>query len=535
MHSLGSCVCAAPPHCSGIVIPPTHIMWSNNSAPAKGADSSPTSSLSNTVCISDPDGQWPTVQVDTVKELSEFGEIARMDSSVFLVARCILVTYFDVRAAQRVILSSPDRCEPFPAAAHDCRIVQVKLAAFAEKVQNMEGGFGQFGEVANISASLGIAIVEYYDMRAAQMLLAASQGTATPFTQDMASPAASLGSFGASWLGAESGTVGADALGKMMTFETLAQMQKGLADSDKGKSERQVNRPVRTQVSTKEFSKYDIDLDKIQRGEDRRTTVMVRNLSGQNARRDFLGFLDKCALGERFTFFYMPCKAHRNVPAGFAFVNFVAPSDVHKLFVMVKSGFWREFMSDPQTKAPGVSYARFQGHEELSKHFSSSAVLHEQDPDKRPIFKPEAAAKAAQENQKFEEQEKRGKPLLGAQKMPVTVPSLFGFPGGSAPRPFPAPSTGGSSTPPGLDMLANELGGYPGGLANLKGAGDLVGLLSQMKKEPAAADSSKDSPAYLQMPTSSPYGADQQQAIQLLMAAKSMLDSGYLNQQQMGA
>ena len=29
------------------------------------------------------------------------------------------------------------------------------------------------------------------------------------------------------------------------------------------------------------------------------------------------------------------------------------------------------------------------------KHFSSSAVLHEQDPEKRPIFRPEAAAKAS--------------------------------------------------------------------------------------------------------------------------------------------
>eukprot|EP00913_Durusdinium_trenchii_P018881 g17742.t1 len=85
--------------------------------------------------------------------------------------------------------------------------------------------------------------------------------------------------------------------------------------------------------------------------------------------------------------------------------------DVHKLFVMVKNGVWREFMGKSQTKAPGVSYARFQGHEdgrnmdmglcnarlELVEHFSSSAVLHEQDPEKRPIFRPDAAAKAAKE------------------------------------------------------------------------------------------------------------------------------------------
>ena len=28
--------------------------------------------------------------------------------------RCVLVTYFDIRCAQRLMLSSPGRCEPFP-------------------------------------------------------------------------------------------------------------------------------------------------------------------------------------------------------------------------------------------------------------------------------------------------------------------------------------------------------------------------------------------------------------------------------------
>ena len=157
------------------------------------------------------------------------------------------------------------------------------------------------------------------------------------------------------------------------------------------------NRPTHTKISSKDFSKYDVEPEKISAGQDLRTTVMVRNLVGQSARKDFLKLLEKCGLADRYTFFYMPCKEHRNVPAGFAFLNLVSASDVHKLFVMVKSGFWREFLSDPQSKAPAMSYARFQGHEELSKHFSSSAVLHEQDPEKRPIFRPDAGKQAAQE------------------------------------------------------------------------------------------------------------------------------------------
>jgi hypothetical protein len=147
---------------------------------------------------------------------------------------------------------------------------------------------------------------------------------------------------------------------------------------------------VRTKVANKDFAKYDIEPEKIQSGEDLRTTVMVRNLTGKHARQDFLQFLEIAGLSDRYTFFYMPYKEHRNVLAGFAFVNLVAPKDVEMLCTMVNQGAWRAVFRDPNVKAPAVSYARFQGHDQLVKHFSTSAVLHEEDAEKRPIFRPNA-------------------------------------------------------------------------------------------------------------------------------------------------
>jgi len=415
---------------------------------------SPTSSLSNTVCIMDPEGKWNSVEEKTVEQLSEFGEIARLDTSLVVSLRCVLVTYYDVRCSQQAMLHWADRTEPFPAAPHDCRIVRINTAAFVEKMGSLRG-FHQFGEVANISVLYGDAIVEFYDMRAAQYLLSSAgraasawgvtiptpppqQPTKTPSAMaaavsrltsqaqvhGMAPPglplaAPGLGSaFGKPDMGSSS-TSGMmlpellAALGGISLLEPRAKASAGATASataaagvdflavqqqaDAAKVEesasgdpRASNRPVRTKVNTNDFSKYDIDPAKIQAGQDSRTTVMVRNLTGARARKDFLKFLEKCGLSERYTFFYMPCKEHRNIPAGFAFVNFVAPCDVHKLYVMVKSGFWSEVNSDAQAKCPAVSYGRFQGHDELMKHFSSSAVLHEQDPEKRPIFRPQA-------------------------------------------------------------------------------------------------------------------------------------------------
>jgi len=149
--------------------------------------------------------------------------------------------------------------------------------------------------------------------------------------------------------------------------------------------------PIRTKISNKDFAKFDINTDKIMRGEDSRTTVMVRNLVGTKARKDFLKFLERANLHNRFTFFYMPCKEHRDVRAGFAFVNFKSAEDVKTLYGYVKSDMWKEMRKgDPQCKPLAMSYARFQGHEELMTHFSSSVVMHEQDPEKRPLFCAEA-------------------------------------------------------------------------------------------------------------------------------------------------
>jgi hypothetical protein len=415
---------------------------------------SPSATLSNTICLSDPQCEWPAVQANLVDYLSGFGEIARLDASLNLVLRCILVTYFDVRNAQRALTELAGRAESFPPASHDCRVLRVSLqdVSAAAKVE-MINSFSQFGEVANVSVDRATAIVEYFDIRAAQCILIALGSRAQPWmktpqpqsnvlTDALAnlaagglrgavSPLAAGGAFpgtpgnGLS-LGlspgspASPGTPGSLASGtplpspenrsRSLPLTALAKaaldaevngyagetdMNKNfLIGQDKVKAavaaavaDRQGNRPVRTKVTNKEFSKYDIEPDKIQRGLDHRTTVMVRNLTGQRARKDFLTFLEKCGLHDRYTFFYMPCKEHRNVHAGFAFVNFQAPADVHTLFVTMGTGIWRQVTSDPSAKVPAVSYARFQGHDELVSHFSSSAVMHEQDPDKRPIFR----------------------------------------------------------------------------------------------------------------------------------------------------
>merc|ERR1719198_2412485 len=93
----------------------------------------------------------------------------------------ILVTYFDARSAQCMLDSFPGLAQSYPAASHDFRALQLNMAAFTEMANNV-GGLAQFGEVANIHLLETNVVVEFYDMRAAQMLHTATGCIAVPWT-----------------------------------------------------------------------------------------------------------------------------------------------------------------------------------------------------------------------------------------------------------------------------------------------------------------------------------------------------------------
>lgn len=389
---------------------------------------------STTVRISYPDGQCPETFEQAMAELSAFGEIARLDTSLSGVLGCILVTFFDVRCAQALTMQFPDRTEQFPQAAHDSRTVRVSMATFAENMGTI-GGFHAYGEVASVSIAGEDAVIEFFDVRAAQRLLTTVSNcnlTGLPLPMmppraavppNMAVPPAAL------FPGATTGLC-ANKLSPSAFHAALFPLAKAALLAEEGVYEeplgeqhsangKAANKPLRTKVSNKEFSKFEIDVDKIQNGKDLRTTVMVRNLSSPNARADFEKVLEACGLDQKYTFFYMPFKEHRNVYAGFAFVNFQSPTDVLALYMALTKNTWKQIVGEESnTKVPAMSYARFQGHEELMSHFSSSAVLHDHDPTKRPLFR--TASKAANEAQDGTGGTSTPKSNDNPQKAPIT-------------------------------------------------------------------------------------------------------------------
>jgi len=389
-----------------------------------GNDFEGAASQSNTVCISDPALTWRSVTTELANQLAMFGEIARIDTSFMPTMKCLLVTYYDIRAAQHAIALLGGHCGPFPPNDDDFRTVRVTSEGVA--LVGANGGFKSFGDVANMAFKEGDFFIEYYDVRAARQLIAAAGGLASPApttldmwvhhnmattvsqlmhedvspTSPMLPPPTALTS-----ARRQQQPIAMPKGLRQVSSETLPSISGSGGGSDSGSatggsgsggSGYAGSGPQRTKVTNKDFSKFDIHLDRIKRGEDMRTTVMVRNLTGPKAQKNFLNFLEVCGLADRYTFFYMPCKEHREVRAGFAFVNFKSPDDVRQLFEASKGKEWQEMhKGENGYKVLAMSYARFQGQKELMAHFSSSVVLRQQDLDKRPIFCAADAERAA--------------------------------------------------------------------------------------------------------------------------------------------
>lgn len=363
---------------------------------------------SNTVAVKFGPGTYSESFMDIVTLFSKYGDVARLDTTLGATAGLVVVTFFDVRDAQKVLAKCGAFAEPFQAAPQDFRAISVSTKDFAAAPS---GGFQSFGEIAGVSANESEMSVEFYDMRAAQQVIcmvpgsrpkrAESRGTAAAWLLAGAAegpqppePSAEFLSVADTYLKMKNEPVDIPlpiAAGAMTTPQPPVKQRPGLAPTQQAANG--TNKPVREKVRAQDLMKFDIIPERIQSGEDTRTTVMVRNIAKACSREGFLEHLEPCGLADRYTFFYMPFDNRRGTHCGFAFMNLKTPADVLALFNKATTSLLTCFSSSAlrhksnlPRAADVVSYARLQGEEALLKHFSLSAVIHDNDETKRPMF-----------------------------------------------------------------------------------------------------------------------------------------------------
>ncbi|KAG2434876.1 hypothetical protein HYH02_012076 [Chlamydomonas schloesseri] len=207
---------------------------------------------------------------------------------------------------------------------------------------------------------------------------------------------------------------------------------------------------------------YALDAVKIRSGEDRRTTLMIKNIPNKYTQKMLLATIDEQFRGT-YDFFYLPIDFKNKCNVGYAFINMINPFDIIALVERFNNRRWERFNSE---KVCSISYARIQGRAALVAHFQNSSLMHE---------------------------DKRCRPILfTANGTETTDPEAFQNDPSLQP-PHGGPGAGASSSAS-LQPQHAGLGGPggPGGMASssLSGAGGSSASLGSVHSAAAAAASS---------------------------------------------
>jgi hypothetical protein len=111
---------------------------------------------------------------------------------------------------------------------------------------------------------------------------------------------------------------------------------------------------------------YQLDLEKIQKGDDTRTTLMIKNIPNKYTSNMLLAAIDESHKGT-YDFFYLPIDFKNKCNVGYAFINMVSPVHIISFFQVFNGKRWEKFNSE---KVASLAYARIQGRTALISHFS---------------------------------------------------------------------------------------------------------------------------------------------------------------------
>ncbi|GJN92514.1 hypothetical protein Rhopal_005544-T1 [Rhodotorula paludigena] len=122
-----------------------------------------------------------------------------------------------------------------------------------------------------------------------------------------------------------------------------------------------------------------LNFERIERGLDLRTTVMIKNIPNKLKDYEVMHFIDQ-VVGSAYDFFYLRCDYSNDCNVGYGFVNFTSTTSL-LAFAKARLGTrWNKCGSD---KLCVMSYANIQGKASLISHFRNSSVL-DQDESRRP-------------------------------------------------------------------------------------------------------------------------------------------------------
>eukprot|EP00924_Labyrinthula_sp_SR-Ha-C_P013786 augustus_masked-scaffold_5-processed-gene-13.13-mRNA-1 protein AED:0.03 eAED:0.66 QI:0/-1/0/1/-1/1/1/0/533 len=116
---------------------------------------------------------------------------------------------------------------------------------------------------------------------------------------------------------------------------------------------------------------FKLDLNRISKGEDPRSTIMVRNIPNKYTQKMLLEELDVLFKG-KYDFFYLPIDFKNKCNVGYAFVNMIDFHNLIEVYNTFNNKHWTRFNSE---KVCEVTYAKIQGKLSLINRFKNSSLM----------------------------------------------------------------------------------------------------------------------------------------------------------------
>ncbi|XP_013715631.2 protein MEI2-like 4 isoform X2 [Brassica rapa] len=133
--------------------------------------------------------------------------------------------------------------------------------------------------------------------------------------------------------------------------------------------------------SNAEKKLFELDVDRILRGEDSRTTLMIKNIPNKYTSKMLLAAIDEYCKGT-YDFLYLPIDFKNKCNVGYAFINLTEPENIVPFYKAFNGKKWEKFNSE---KVAYLAYGRIQGKSALIAHFQNSSLMNE-DKRCRPIL-----------------------------------------------------------------------------------------------------------------------------------------------------
>lgn len=133
--------------------------------------------------------------------------------------------------------------------------------------------------------------------------------------------------------------------------------------------------------SIEDRKKFQIETDRVKQGEDKRTTLMIKNIPNKYTQKMLLQTIDIKFKGS-YDFLYLPIDFKNRCNVGYAFINFISPISIVGFSGDFHGKKWEKFNSE---KVCELTYARIQGKNNLIEHFQNSSLMCE-DTSCRPII-----------------------------------------------------------------------------------------------------------------------------------------------------